>query len=166
MENSLQRAHQRITDSESFRRILGLWRWIRKPWSWWTIFNQITVLFGNDLWACSVCWEKSVIFLASGKQGVCNLMNISGASTSIGDIFLRLWSGETNHGARVRSAAAGRNNWLGTRAYWWYLVQGQRLLGKFGRGHCWFRIFCQYWCQLSKSMPWMRSREGDNLVAT
>ena len=65
---------------------------------------------GDNSWERGVCWTKSGIVLAFGKQGFCNLMDIDGASTSVGDIWSRLQSGETDHCAGVGSAAAGRNN--------------------------------------------------------
>ena len=64
----------------------------------------------DNLFDCSVCWENPGIVLASGEQGVPNLMDIVVALTSVGDIWSRLLSGGTNHGAGAGDAAAGRNN--------------------------------------------------------
>ena len=58
----------------------------------------------------NVCWEKPGIVLASCERGVPNLMDIVVALTSVGDIWSRLLSGGTNHGAGAGDAAAGRNN--------------------------------------------------------
>ena len=65
---------------------------------------------GDDSWEHDVCWTKSGIVLAFGKLGFRNLMDIDGASISVGYIWSRLRSGETDHCAGVGSAAAGRNN--------------------------------------------------------
>ena len=64
----------------------------------------------DDLWDHSVCWIKSGIVWASGKQGVHNLINIAGTSTSVGDIWSRLRSGGNDHGADAEAAALGRKN--------------------------------------------------------
>ena len=68
------------------------------------------VSVGDDSWDCVVCWEKSGIVLVFGKRGVCSLMEISGTSTYVRYIWLKLRSGGTNHGAGAGAAAAGRNN--------------------------------------------------------
>ena len=166
MDKGLQQARHKIIDCEYFRRLWGLHRRVWKPWRWLTIIHLVAESVEDDLWDWSVCWTKLRIVSASGERGVCNLMDIREALTSIEYIWLRLRSGGTNHSAGAGAAVEEIKNWPGTRSCWLYLVQGRRLLGKFGRGWCWFMIFWQDWCQLRTSMPWPRSREGNNLVAT
>ena len=64
---------------------------------------------GDDLLDRGVCWKKSGIVSAFGKRGVLNLMDTRESSTSVGDIWSRLQSGGTYHGAGSGYAAAGRN---------------------------------------------------------
>ena len=65
---------------------------------------------GDDSWDRGICWAKLGIVMASGKRGVCNLMEIVGTSMSVGDIWLRLQSGGTNHGSGAGDTAAGSKN--------------------------------------------------------
>ena len=72
---------------------------------------------GDDLWNRGVCWAKLVIVSASGERGVCNVMEIVGALTFVGDIWSRRQLGGTDHGARAGDAAVGRNNLPGTNTF-------------------------------------------------
>ena len=65
---------------------------------------------GDDSWDRGVCWAKLGIVSASGKQGVCNLMEIVRASISVGDIWSILQSGGNNHVAVAVATAAERIN--------------------------------------------------------
>ena len=127
MYNSLRQAHLRNTNSEYFRHIWGSRRRVQNPWLRLTIINRVVVSVGDNLWNHSVYWWNLGIVSESGEQGVRNLMDIVGASTSVGYIWLRLWSGGTNHGSWYVAAAAGRKNWPRTNACWWYLAWVQRV---------------------------------------
>ena len=140
--------------------------WVWKPWRWLTIFHQVATEVGENSHHISVCWEKLGIVLSSCKQGARNLMEIFGSPTSFGDDWSGPGSVGTHHIARAGSEVAGRNNWPGTNACWRYLVRGLRLLGKFGRSLCPFRIFGWDRHQLRTSMPQPRSREGCHLMNT
>ena len=93
--------------SDGFR---GSWRRVRKSWRQLTVIHRVAVSVGDDSWDCGACWAKLGIVSASGKQGVCNLMEIVGASISVGDIWSILQSGGNNHVAVSVATAAGRMN--------------------------------------------------------
>ena len=83
---------------------------VRKLWRWFTITHQVAALVGDDLWDRGVCWGKSGILLASGERGARNLVDIVGSLMSVGDIWLGIGSGETDHRSRAGTVVMGREN--------------------------------------------------------
>ena len=86
----------------------GLRLRVRKPSRWLKIIHQVTAAVGDNSWDRGVCWGKLGIVSESEERGACNLMDIVGASTSVGDIWLGIGLGGTVHGARSRALGGGK----------------------------------------------------------
>ena len=95
----------------------------------------------ENLWDRDVFWGELGGTSESVKQGVRNPTENVGAPTSVEDIWSGMASVETDHVARVGAATARKDYWPDTDVHWVYLARDQRLLEKFGRGPCRFRIF-------------------------
>ena len=116
-DESLRQARWRTTSTQYFRQIWGgSWRRFQNPWRRLTVFHQVAAEVGDNSCHRGVCWGKSGIFSASGEQGACNLIEIVGSPTYVGDIWSGIGLVGTDHGAGPGDVAAGRNSWPGTNA--------------------------------------------------